>query len=168
MFDSPEGPIRCELKAFLRATVPPYQALSYMWGQPSPTFKIFINGRTFTVRKNLYDFLLAARRNSWISTWIWIDQLCINQENLSERASQVQDMGTTYEDAEEVLIWLGHHGWIGDVAIEKMRNEIFSTHEWNEVDPDGDVHHAIMSNPYWTRMWIAQEIHLARRICILC
>ncbi|KAF2022840.1 heterokaryon incompatibility, partial [Setomelanomma holmii] len=161
-----EDPIQCELRVYPRATAPPFQALSYMWGQPSPTFKISINGHTFTVRENLCDFLLASRRNSWISTWIWIDQLCINQENSSEHISQLHNMGTTYEDAKEVLVWLGHHGWICDVTIEKMRDDIFSPHERNEVDPDDDVHHAIMSNPYWTRMWIVQEIHLARTICI--
>jgi len=37
-----------------------------------------------------------------------VDAVCINQENLLERNSQVQIMDQIYRNAETVHIWLGH------------------------------------------------------------
>jgi len=77
-------------------------------------------------------------------------------------------MGTTYKDAEEVLIWLGDHAWHGDVAIEKMRSEFATSYERHQVDPEDDVQRIILTNLYWSRIWIVQEIHFACRLSILC
>ena len=41
------------------------------------------------------------------SALIWIDALCINQDDLHERANQVKLMGNIYGRAETVNIWLG-------------------------------------------------------------
>jgi Heterokaryon incompatibility protein (HET) len=66
-----------------------YEALSYEWGDASNTsFYIILNGQKFSVRENLWWALLNLRMKETVRI-IWIDALCINQENEGERNHQV-------------------------------------------------------------------------------
>lgn len=38
---------------------------------------------------------------------LWVDALCIDQSNDSEKTQQVQQMGTIYKTAAAVVLWLG-------------------------------------------------------------
>lgn len=77
-----------------------YNALSYAWGERTPVKQILIRDkdrryRVLTVRENLYDFFVAARKayiyqgarstENWTSAWLWIDQSHIDQTNQEER-----------------------------------------------------------------------------------
>lgn len=153
--------LRCELRAHNLDDNPPYQALSYTWGTSGERCPIKINGEAYQVGRNLYDFLIKARRNVWLTgkTWVWIDQVCIDQDNVPERNAQVCCMQRIYREAEGVLIWLGDTGSGGDEAMRA----------WSDASQiRNDLRDQIKKNPYWARLWVAQEIHLARRICILC
>jgi Heterokaryon incompatibility protein (HET) len=116
----PNGEISFTLRTFELNRAPPYDALSYTWGDPScpylssakpsghgvPTVRC--NGIRLEVQPNL----IAALKELQIGgisriTYIWIDAICINQANPSERSSQVQMMGRLYEQAESVIVWLG-------------------------------------------------------------
>src|SRR5580700_5121291 len=48
---------------------------------------------------------------------LWVDAICINQENITERNSQVQLMKSIYEKASRVLVWLGEEADDSDVAL---------------------------------------------------
>jgi hypothetical protein len=67
---------------------------------------ITINERNFSVRNNLYAFL-----KTWSSyiheSYIWVDQICIDQETVLERNHQVTMMAEIYHTASEVMVWLG-------------------------------------------------------------
>ena len=39
--------------------------------------------------------------------WIWIDALCINQDDKEEKAIQVPLMGEIFSKAQSVFVWLG-------------------------------------------------------------
>jgi hypothetical protein len=54
-------------------------AVSYTWGPSYPTREISLEGQSFTVRENLWQFLDAAR--DYAKDWLWIDQVCIDQSN---------------------------------------------------------------------------------------
>lgn len=69
-----------------------YIALSYMWGDPEPTVPIHVNGVVVNVRQNLYDFLQEMEAQH-VGAWFWIDALCINQDLVDEKTSQVRMMG---------------------------------------------------------------------------
>jgi hypothetical protein len=84
-----------------------YICLSYTWGQPGDDYPIKLNGRLCHVRRNLYDFLQAARQRLTFCT-LWIDALCINQSNIEERNHQVQQMGNIFAGAVMVVAWLGN------------------------------------------------------------
>ncbi|KAF2489606.1 hypothetical protein BU16DRAFT_424386, partial [Lophium mytilinum] len=83
----------------------PYEALSYVWGPPSSIYHIHLNEQSVPITKNLHDVLHRLR--SADPRVLWIDQLCINQTDISERSSQVQLMGTIYTHASRVIMWLG-------------------------------------------------------------
>lgn len=93
-----------------------YHALSYMWGDETDFRDIVIDGRTLSIRKNLYDFLAVAQKAPELSELsFWIDAVCINQRDLEERSEQVKSMDRIYAKAEGVVVWLG----VEDVSIEQ-------------------------------------------------
>ncbi|KAI1447666.1 heterokaryon incompatibility protein-domain-containing protein [Annulohypoxylon stygium] len=52
--------------------------------------------------------MIESRRASSVPLWFWIDALCINQDDLQERAEQVKLMRRIYTSASTVCIWLGN------------------------------------------------------------
>lgn len=86
--------------------MPRYSCLSYVWGDAKDPFVVLMDGKIFRVRQNLHDFLVLARETI-PNTYLWIDALCIDQNNTSERNHQVRQMGRIYSNAETVLAWLG-------------------------------------------------------------
>lgn len=82
-----------------------YKALSYVWGSPDSGFPILLDAQPVLVRKSLYNFLLKSQR-TLTEHLLWIDALCINQNNIAERNSQVQQMSALYQNADTVLVWL--------------------------------------------------------------
>lgn len=103
---SREGLIRCEISHTTMDSK--YTCLSYCWGELDDgggPFSILINNRRYEVRQNLLKFLHYARTK--YDSLLWIDALCIDQDNTAERNHQVQQMGKIYSSAKEVLAWLG-------------------------------------------------------------
>ena len=101
--------------------LPKYAAISYTWG-PMPrhakmtssspatidpyTRNIRVNGRPFRIRINLWNLLYHLRQRGE-SRFLWVDALCIDQENLEERNFHVYRMSKVYENAEKTIVWLG-------------------------------------------------------------
>jgi hypothetical protein len=85
---------------------PPYNALSYTWGDGKAKSNIRINGKNLTITLSLATALFHLRPRSQ-PLRIWIDQISINQQDLKEKTEQVQHMGQIYRNAEEGLVWLG-------------------------------------------------------------
>ncbi|KAH6690803.1 heterokaryon incompatibility, partial [Leptodontidium sp. MPI-SDFR-AT-0119] len=83
-----------------------FSALSYRWGDEAPVSNILLNGCSIPVRENLHQFLQHARDAGWYMN-LWIDAVCINQDDKAEKAQQIGIMGTVYSLASNVLIWLG-------------------------------------------------------------
>lgn len=114
--------IACEIRAVSRNDVEKkYSAVSYTWGGSTKECTILLNGSTFHVTKNLYSFLHNGRHNE--RTYIyWIDAICINQSDTEERNSQVGEMKSVYENADQVLVWLGPAADDSHLAMDKLRN----------------------------------------------
>ena len=83
-----------------------YEALSYVWGDPHVTKQIILSDRKFEATLNL-EAALRRLRHPHNPRVLWIDALCIDQGNVSERTSQVQQMGAIYRHARQVVVWLG-------------------------------------------------------------
>jgi len=80
----------------------PYRCLSYTWGAPTPMFPLKVNGRTMHVGKNLHEFLDVAVER-FANELLWMDAICINQKDDTEKSVQVQRMGDTFKEATEGL-----------------------------------------------------------------
>lgn len=85
---------------------PEYYALSYCWGTRRPNVAIQCNGTNLLVTETLAQALVQIRQHlhqqlalSSEVHWLWIDQICVNQVDLAERAQQVQLMGAIYSQA---------------------------------------------------------------------
>ena len=102
---------------------PSYHALSYIWGDPTPTNSIRVNGRPLPVAHNLHQALLDLRRGGDAQEWLWVDAICINQDNLQERSWQVAQMGHIFSCAALVYIWLGPNSDDSD-AVLRMAQRI--------------------------------------------
>ena len=98
------GPIRCLMKHVDLDS--DRTACSYVWGESEPSQVILINERVFHIRENLHDFMLQMRKDESLKP-LWVDALCIDQSNTSERNHQVQQMGSIYRGARAVVSWLG-------------------------------------------------------------
>jgi hypothetical protein len=97
----------CDLEVASITKLPTYEALSYCWGDSSDRYPIKCNGVAgLAITKNLHDALLRLRMPSK-PRLIWADAICINQEDIEERGSQVHLMGDIYRLASSVVIWLG-------------------------------------------------------------
>lgn len=158
-----------------------FHALSYVWGPPSHN-KILIDGYSFEVRNNLYHFLKekSLDRDFCLHKRFWVDQICINQENVKERNHQVNQMAQIYSSARRVHIWLGRErgasdGVMDDIQIYKspyrlpngLQCRLSPDHE--DAMSMGLQCFAYLSEAqYWNRLWIIQEILLAKSISVMC
>ncbi|KAF5022162.1 hypothetical protein F66182_5749 [Fusarium sp. NRRL 66182] len=83
-----------------------YTALSYCWGDPSSRVQLPCDGKLLSITTSLYEALPEVIKFSPHGA-VWIDQICINQEDMTEKAEQVSKMNQIYDKAETVVAWLG-------------------------------------------------------------
>ncbi|KAF1970362.1 HET-domain-containing protein, partial [Bimuria novae-zelandiae CBS 107.79] len=141
-----------------------YTALSYTWGDPTPTREILLDGRNFIVRSNLWDFLYQSR-DSGRSEFLFTDAISINQADVEERNHQVALMAQIYRTATKVIAWLGRSTHDTEFAMSVVQNLINSRERRNvkkSTQPSSLPHKAalirLLDHPYWQRLWIQQEI----------
>lgn len=103
------APIQCEINVIGLDEPPPYCALSYVWGERSEDYWVFVDQEHIRVTPILYSTLQHLRSHEETRTF-WIDALCINQLDNTEKSSQVQKMQEIYRRSTEILIWLGPEG----------------------------------------------------------
>lgn len=159
--------IVCTLQNVTFPEKPRYEALSYTWGVGSDTKWITINRKKFGVGHNLFAALQHIRRTDR-GRVMWIDAICINQCNVSEKSQQIRMMPFTYSRALQVIVWLGIFVNSPDPA-ELVRFFQAPTKHPRGVLPSPRVQStlfALSRREYWQRVWIIQEIGLARKIII--
>lgn len=83
-----------------------YEALSYVWGDATKKGRILLGDKYLEITDNL-NMALRYIRSKRKTRILWVDAVCINQNNVIERNSQVQLMGQIYEGSLHGLIWLG-------------------------------------------------------------
>ncbi|TVY90273.1 Heterokaryon incompatibility protein 6,OR allele [Lachnellula willkommii] len=161
---SRDDPIRINLKHTTFADKPKYESLSYTWGSASNVKSIEINSLFVSVRRNLDKALRHFRRKDQERV-LWIDAICINQADDAEKSWQVMLMADIYRRAQRVLVWLGIIDEI-EHARPKGSSRMMARGRENKtpdekVRDDVEYHRALCSKPYWTRVWIVQEVGAA-------
>ncbi|KAI1189208.1 heterokaryon incompatibility protein-domain-containing protein [Nemania serpens] len=105
--------IRCELYVASLQDQPTYEALSYTWGPQVDLVDIYVNDVPFPATPNLYAALRRLREqirtagDGRNSRTLWIDAVCMNQQDTKEKAQQVLLMGEIYSQTANGLLWLG-------------------------------------------------------------
>ncbi|KAF5591038.1 heterokaryon incompatibility 6 OR allele [Fusarium pseudoanthophilum] len=181
-------PISCTLRSHSLETAPLYQALSYVWGPPATTNgkSIQCNGHDFFVTDNLYGALHRLREMGDCCL-IWIDQICINQNDLQERCQQVSIMRDIYSKAQLVNAWLGVTDSPESARVVEMISIMASSTWLGMITSDDPVDDETLESlglpaqdsptwvalnnmlalPYFSRVWIIQEIAVAKSYRIL-
>lgn len=162
------SPIRCSLVHVRLDANPHYDALSYVWGSEQDTDIVYVNRSSHLVGKNLFLALQHLRLESE-TRFLWIDALCINQLDDGERGHQVAQMGVIYSHAAVVRIWLG----LPDQSTEATFLTIAHIYHGEQLSLqfDRDTRSqfiSLCSRPYWTRLWVIQEVVLASKLEIHC
>ncbi|KAI9730858.1 MAG: hypothetical protein M1834_005576 [Cirrosporium novae-zelandiae] len=180
---APSRPVVCELQEVqLDHGLQSYKALSYCWGQSSRKTSITCNGQRLEITEDLLGALRHLRSRDEVVT-IWVDQICINQKNVGERGKQVQLMRDIYRCAEKVVVWLGEEADDSKLAYEFLHRVVkvlescqkqlsesqlqdkslppFHAREWRALS-------ALLSRPWFGRMWVLQELAVSSSATILC
>ncbi|KAF2140508.1 uncharacterized protein K452DRAFT_200416, partial [Aplosporella prunicola CBS 121167] len=98
----------CDIGLALLDQSPKYKALSYVWGSAKVLRPISLDGREYFVTANLaYALRRLRQRHSPRPVTLWIDALCINQSDNTERSCQVSLMRDIYMGAEEAYVYIG-------------------------------------------------------------
>ncbi|KAK3621666.1 hypothetical protein LTR56_020528 [Elasticomyces elasticus] len=172
--DDPTAAIRCTMRDFHLDDLPAYSALSYAWGGKPANCSITLDGQRFDVRKSLFGFLSHARNLAGSSLgWIFVDAISINQADDAERSYQVGLMSRIYSGATQVLAWLGPQYDASDLAMRELgRRAAYWQKRRNMLaiwsSPSGAAIRALCSRPYWSRLWVFQELSLAKRVQLVC
>lgn len=177
--DDPEfDNLRFEVRHVSRGSALRYTAVSYTWGDQKPTEIIRLNGKPFQVRPNLLSCLyhLSKRRRhfdpGW--DWIWVDAICINQQDDREKSEQVGLMDKTYSNAQMVSLWLDPAPVAKDPLLQGRppSQEETKYDEWFPCQDEPfewyDELDEVLNRPYWSRFWVIQEFLLAREIHYYC
>ncbi|PVH71482.1 HET-domain-containing protein [Cadophora sp. DSE1049] len=149
-------------------------ALSYVWGQYSePRDKLLCNdGCAVDITANCRDALqiIRKRKTTGITT-IWVDSICINQSDDTEKASQIPNMEEIYSWAEVVYVWLGQGNELSDRENGGFKASFKQAMAWHNQALVGIaevVSTVRLRGDWFNRVWTFQELILAQDIVVMC
>ena len=100
-------PIKVDIQHVSLSAIPAplYETISYVWGDPAKLASIELSGEYLRVPHNTHAALQRMRLGDKPRT-LWIDAICINQDDIHERGQQVLLMGRIYSSSTANLIHL--------------------------------------------------------------
>jgi hypothetical protein len=158
-----------------------YEALSYTWGDANKVRLVLLDGCLTTITANL-EVALRSLRHVCEERTLWVDALCINQQDLHERNHQVSRMRDIYLNADTVIAWLGEPTDDTEKAIQEIESIVQRVSDNEDVFFDDDVEPyyltpqiltdlgfnletidwiaiwIFLERPYWSRIWVVQEL----------
>ena len=176
------------LEEFPKDDLPKFDAISWCWpsrtGNHSASFRC--NGQPFLVSPQLYELLSSlSQKNALSPVRIWLDYICINQDNIEEKNEHVSRMHEIYILAQKVIVWLGMPENGSDMVMDPQRISELNTAL--RLLPTCSIAQTVTvsslplaEDPIWRaigrlcdrdwfyRTWIIQEICLANKAELLC
>lgn len=163
---------------------PAYEALSYAWGPPVKTYEITLPNGILRITESLFRGLMRLRRRGK-SRLLWIDQLCINQDDNVEKIQQILLMQRIYSSASRVLAWLGEDEGNGSIALRLLEQtgktdtsslqRISVSAAWMKENGFPAAGHRdwfallhFWRRPWFRRAWVVQEFVLAKDVLMIC
>ncbi|KAL2674359.1 hypothetical protein Neosp_012810 [[Neocosmospora] mangrovei] len=160
-----------------------YFAISYAWGSSLKQFSLWTPQGRIPLTASLYLGLKRLRRKQG-KVWLWADAICINQDDREgddEKARQIVLMTNIFQSAVRVYIWLGEDEDESDVAIQFLEEiaPIASGETDGQVpkhspnfpkveDPKWSILAKLLERKWFRRVWVAQELVLAREAIVVC
>jgi hypothetical protein len=159
----------------LEFPMPTYQGVSYCWGTSQDFRWLTCDGQHLKVTAHVDEMLRHLRKVAKPRN-LWIDAICIDQDNNTEKAKQVVCMGWIYERADKVLVWLGPAREDDQIpsVFAILRNWALDSRQSPVKDfrptPPSMLAplNAFISRPWFTRRWVLQEVGLAHAVVVHC
>ncbi|KAF2823380.1 HET-domain-containing protein [Ophiobolus disseminans] len=179
------APLLCKLLLININRDPQYEALSYCWGSPYFDYEFEIEDQgILKITWSLYRALVQVRSLS-VARRVWADAVCINQQDIPERNSQVQLMRDIYQGSECVTVWLDEGTRHSDLGTKTIPTLIEALQRKEDRKDARDLSHlseeerqgygfprscgpamravsSLLESLWFSRTWIVQEIALAR------
>ena len=168
--------IECSLKHVSFKNTIPYEALSWVWGDPQPRASISLDNGSLPITRSLEQALRHLRSATGTRT-LWVDAICINQRNIAERNRQVVLMKNIYSTCTTDLVWLGKAtrrltraleitAQLQRSDIESIRNgkpalDVLKRNSWIAL------YDLFVTPPIWKRVWIMQELAYAQKVVLV-
>lgn len=164
-----QSPLQCDLFEYPLSSPTNgthlYDALSYVWGCGEKVQALSTSHGSLPITENLYVALLSLRDRSFPRI-IWVDAVCINQDDTDERSQQVQYMAEIYARASRVIVWLEQTSAvsldttnpypirrafqiIGDAASGRL--------ESSTAEADREAVHGLFQQPWFERIWVSWQ-----------
>ncbi|KAK5654531.1 hypothetical protein OQA88_7160 [Cercophora sp. LCS_1] len=199
---APDATLECEIIHVPLSNAAPYEALSYVWGSDALTRTIHVKAPGWHLRKEtipITESLWAALthlQKPYASRDLWVDQLCINQNDQAEKSIQVDRMGEIYSRSTTTIIWLGPQNQKDAILLNELymklskasstdRDErgVLSMDQKTLAAMIGTSKHQeredrmiytyrrllerFLALPWFSRVWVYQEAVLAKRVIVV-
>ncbi|KAB8207040.1 heterokaryon incompatibility protein-domain-containing protein [Aspergillus parasiticus] len=156
-----------------------YDAISYTWGSALQPFTLHTTEGNIPITTSLYVALMRMRKHKE-AIWLWVDAICINQKDDIEKAAQISMMPDIFRSATRVYAWIGEEGdgssevieTLKQIAKQRLEPTMPSSNRYQDIPPLGRIFWnnlgKLLERKWFRRIWIVQEIVLARDIMVLC
>lgn len=161
-----------------------FWALSYCWGVLTPLAPHFFQTAEGSIRitASLHSALISMREKG-ITTLVWADAICINQQDSIEKSVQIRLLRTIYQSAKRVIAWIGNEDANSYQAIEALKHVWYKSQEPTFSSPSDptaseDSHtlneedwsniNTLLKRDWFRRIWIVQELVLPSHVVIVC
>ncbi|KAL6917405.1 hypothetical protein FSST1_008900 [Fusarium sambucinum] len=173
---------------------PQFYAISHCWGTKAHDTVVRIDGHPLNLMSDLasglnvlQDLAITGSNFDPPLRYIWIDSICVNQQSISDRSTQVAFMRQIYSTSVTTLVWLGpEQPWV--TSAWRLLDQIYHVFESTcpEVQRENDISigtysdslHQHTSLPTWddkswghlrdmmhldwfSRIWVIQEVVLS-------
>lgn len=160
------SPLICSLNTVELHNVLSYEALSYVWGSNERSKTAHVNGEYINITENLYIALNYLRNESKPAT-LWVDAICICQDETLDKSNQVRMMGDIFRKATHTYIWLGEATDEDEVVVDYLSNASPHMDIKPKDLPMAALQH-FFGRPWFCRLWILQEALLSQRPVAQC
>ncbi|KAG7286788.1 hypothetical protein NEMBOFW57_009104 [Staphylotrichum longicolle] len=186
-----DDPLVCHLHAVDLEAEPDYETISHCWGAPVFDAELRVQEEGSLAITALLASALRQMRLPDRPRMLWVDVICVNQQDVEERTVQVQLMNRVYHQCRGVLIWLGDGTPESDLGMQvakQMHAGLLRKQEAGDkrllydmsrseraaygLFPDGSREiraiTSLVDRPWFSRTWVVQELALPPTATLVC
>jgi hypothetical protein len=185
-WNAQEDKLRLETYPVKLSDQPNYDTISYVWGTAPASVEVDCNGGRLSISPTAYEMLLHLRLyRPDVSRPLWIDAICIHQNDLEEKETQVRLMPRIYVSATQVVVWMGpsipqtvtfmtDFPRVAKLAEDWTPTRMTTNSGWRGEGWPPEGHEfwtglfSLLNQSWFKRLWTFQEIILASNAVLLC